>query len=181
MFAAENGHSGVAKVLLAHGADVNLLTRENETAFMRAIQQPYTGAVADLLISHGADVYVRDHVIFVLRLPVVITFAHLIAVGKFSYLTCWRRETKLFGKKLLYGVHVVLPVVKSMDIFRLGLSKIRTVSITMRCTRIVFSMSVRCLSLPAGALCCFKKFSEVTPVQIALCSYLTKTVPLLSF
>jgi ankyrin repeat protein len=60
MFAAENGHDQTACVLLSHGADVNTLTRGNETALMRAALQPYTGAVTDLLISHGAAVYVRD-------------------------------------------------------------------------------------------------------------------------
>lgn len=60
MFAAENGHDQTAHILLSHGADVNILTRENETALMRASIKPYAGAVTDLLISHEAALYVRD-------------------------------------------------------------------------------------------------------------------------
>lgn len=53
MFCADNGHSCVAGLLLEHGADMNLRTKEGETALARAFMHGHSTEAAELLIVKG--------------------------------------------------------------------------------------------------------------------------------
>ena len=57
--AAEQGHVGVARLLLDHGADVTATTHEGATALHWAAFHDHV-EVAALLMSHGAPLDVRD-------------------------------------------------------------------------------------------------------------------------
>lgn len=53
--AAKNGHTGIARILIEHGADVNLANNYGETALMSAITSGHTDTVK-LLVERKADI-----------------------------------------------------------------------------------------------------------------------------
>ena len=58
MSASKNGHGEVVKLLLEHGAQVDLQEENGWSALMSASQNGH-GEVVKLLLEHGAQVYLQ--------------------------------------------------------------------------------------------------------------------------
>ncbi|XP_078661472.1 2-5A-dependent ribonuclease-like [Branchiostoma floridae x Branchiostoma belcheri] len=61
--ASQNGRTGIVKLLIQHGADVEARDEFGRTALHLASEYGHTGIV-ELLIQHGADVTAKDKVLF---------------------------------------------------------------------------------------------------------------------
>ena len=59
LWASANGHKSTVKLLLDHGADVNLKNNNGGTALIRASRRGHESAVK-LLLEYGADVNLRN-------------------------------------------------------------------------------------------------------------------------
>ena len=60
MMAATRGHLNVAKSLIKHGADVNVVNKQNKTALTLAMER-HCSAFVKLLLEKGADLHLKDN------------------------------------------------------------------------------------------------------------------------